>query len=575
MFEVEWDRFFELVTSGYGITVACAIIVGWAVCALWYLRKKVRPIQRQFEERYRSVAETNNKRDFAANFLELDEEFRTCPIIGHSWREFEETLLEPSDGDDRQWYLNAYPASNYFNRAALLGASVNLRYYNAVPNILTGLGILGTFIGLVAGIYLASHGLGSDDVDQAKQALEKLLNGASLAFITSITGLFLSILFSTIEKRWIHNFDELCSKWVRALDERLERVTPEKVALETLAQTRLQTKSLQQFTDQLVFQLAEAFEKSMENSLQPALGQVVEQLQGLREDQVKASDETLERLISEFSTTISGAAGEEMKAFASAVGQMSTGLQEQISAMSQSHERMQRSSQQAVHQLTETFRESSRQLNEELAASVRDMVGQISATVAEMTTELKRASETTTSNMNQIVERFDESVAKLRQSVADVREITTQTKYVTEGLDELIHAMRESHDQLAATAEPIRRASEQFSATAAAMGGSSDSMQQSGQLLSNTLENLAGLQEEIREAWNDYQNRFEQVDASLERVFGQLDDGLKRYADSTSTYMKELDHHASDVVRTLAGAVRELNDSIDELAELNRSGVPA
>lgn len=554
-------------TSYEGVIVFCGSIAGWLFFELWRFSRQVSPVQKRFRQRYELLAAAEGGEGFAAALYDLDEKFRTCPTIGHSWSEFTETLIEPPEGDDRERYLNPYPAAQYFNRSALLGASVNLRFYNALPNFLTGSGILGTFIGLVAGIYLASHGLGSADVDQAKEALEHLLNGASLAFLTSIVGLVSSIVFSTLEKRWVHDFDELCSSWVKALDARLERVTPEKVALQSLAQAKQQTLALQQFSDQLVFQLAEALEKSITQPLQPMMGQVVEQLEGLRQDQVKASDETLERLITEFSSTISGAAGEEMRAFADAVGRMSSGLQEQITAMSQSHEQMQRSSQEAVAELTHTFRESSRQLNEELASSVRDMVGQISTTVAEMTTELKRATETTTENMKQIVERFDESVAKLRRSVADMQLVTTQTREVTEGLDGLIAAMRESHVELAATAEPIRAAGDQFTATASAMARSSENMERGSQLLSNTLNNLAGLQEEIKDAWEDYRSRFEGIDGSLERVFGQLDDGLKRYAESTRDYMQELDRHAGDVVRTLAGAVKELEQSIEELTE--------
>lgn len=536
--------------------------------ALRRFNVRISPVLKRFEKHYQTLIRTEGEEGFAADFEELNEEFQSCPMLGHSWREFADTLIEPPDDDEEERFLTPYPAGQYFNRGTLLGPAVNLRLYNALPNMLTGAGILGTFIGLVAGIYQASNGLGSADVEQAKNALEYLLNGAALAFLTSIVGLFTSIIFSAVEKRRVHSFDSLCNRWVEALDARLERVTPEKVALQGLAQSKQQTLAMQQFSDQLAFQLVEALEKAVTQPLQPVMGQVVDQLQGLRDDHTKTSDETLERLISEFSNSITGAAGEEMRAFSETIGKMSHGLQEQIGAMAESHDRMQRSSQEAVTELTETFRESSRQLNEELSASVRDMVGQISATVAEMTAELKKATETTTENMNQIVERFDESVAKLRRSVSDIQQVTTQTREMTEGMDSLITAMNESHSSLAATAEPIRVAGEQFSSTAAAMGRSSQNMEQSSELVSNTLTNLTELQEEIKDSWEDYRARFEGIDESLERVFDQLDGGLKRYAESTRDYMQGLDKHAGEVVRSLAGAVKELEQTIEELAEV-------
>lgn len=555
-------------TSIAGVITLCSALLLWAMVALRRFNVRISPVLKRFEKHYQTLIRTEGEEGFAADFEELNEEFQSCPMLGHSWREFADTLIEPPDDDEEERFLTPYPAGQYFNRGTLLGPAVNLRLYNALPNMLTGAGILGTFIGLVAGIYQASNGLGSADVEQAKNALEYLLNGAALAFLTSIVGLFTSIIFSAVEKRRVHSFDSLCNRWVEALDARLERVTPEKVALQGLAQSKQQTLAMQQFSDQLAFQLVEALEKAVTQPLQPVMGQVVDQLQGLRDDHTKTSDETLERLISEFSNSITGAAGEEMRAFSETIGKMSHGLQEQIGAMAESHDRMQRSSQEAVTELTETFRESSRQLNEELSASVRDMVGQISATVAEMTAELKKATETTTENMNQIVERFDESVAKLRRSVSDIQQVTTQTREMTEGMDSLITAMNESHSSLAATAEPIRVAGEQFSSTAAAMGRSSQNMEQSSELVSNTLTNLTELQEEIKDSWEDYRARFEGIDESLERVFDQLDGGLKRYAESTRDYMQGLDKHAGEVVRSLAGAVKELEQTIEELAEV-------
>lgn len=556
------------VTSIVGIIILCGALLLWAVLALRTFNRRVSPVLNRFNKHYQALHRTEGEEGFAANFEELDEKFRDCPILGHSWREFSDTLIEPPDGDEEERFLTPYPAGQYFNRSTLLGPAINLRLYNALPNMLTGAGILGTFIGLVAGIYQASQGLGSADVGQAKESLEYLLNGAALAFLTSIVGLLSSIIFSVVEKRKVHSFDSLCNHWVEALDARLERVTPEKVALQGLAQSKQQTLAMQQFSDQLAFQLVEALEKAVTQPLQPIMGQVVDQLQALRDDHTKISDETLERLISEFSNSITGAAGEEMRAFSETIGRMSHGLQEQIGAMAESHERMQRSSQEAVTELTETFRESSRQLNEELSTSVREMVNQISNTVTEMTAELKKATETTTDNMNQIVERFDESVAKLRRSIADIQEVTTQTREVTEGLDGLISAMNDSHSSLAATAEPIRLAGEQFASTATTMGRSSQNMEHSSELMSNALNNLSGLQEKIKDSWEDYRVRFEGIDESLERVFDQLDGGLKRYAESTRDYMQGLDKHAGEVVRSLAGAVKELEQTIEELAEV-------
>jgi hypothetical protein len=79
--------------------------------------------------------------------------------------------------------------------------------------------ILGTFIGLVAGIYLASTNLASDNIVLAKQAMQQLLHGASLAFITSIFGLSSSIVFS-----WRENIGFIASMNAWAVGSRNSKI---------------------------------------------------------------------------------------------------------------------------------------------------------------------------------------------------------------------------------------------------------------------------------------------------------------------------------------------------------------
>lgn len=61
-----------------------------------------------------------------------------------------------------------------------------------VPSILTGIGILGTFIGLIVGV----GGVGFSTVTAAINGVETLLHGIEIAFYTSIAGLILSIMFN-------------------------------------------------------------------------------------------------------------------------------------------------------------------------------------------------------------------------------------------------------------------------------------------------------------------------------------------------------------------------------------------
>jgi hypothetical protein len=74
-------------------------------------------------------------------------------------------------------------------------------------------------------------------------------------------------------------------------------------------------------------------------------------------------------------------------------------------------------------------------------------------------------------------------------------------------------------------------------------------------------------QHSISTAWNRYQDRFEGIDHSLQNVFGLLDDGLLRYAEKVTEFVRELDQNTAKIVQDLAGATGELQGAIEDLLE--------
>ena len=61
---------------------------------------------------------------------------------------------------------------------------MNLRFWNSVPALLVGLGILGTFVGLVGGL-IPFSGISFEETGEIRSAIEGLLSGVSTAFVTS------------------------------------------------------------------------------------------------------------------------------------------------------------------------------------------------------------------------------------------------------------------------------------------------------------------------------------------------------------------------------------------------------
>lgn len=79
-------------------------------------------------------------------------------------------------------------------RESVLGPSFSTsRLILAIPSILTGLGVLGTFVGLQLGI-------GSLDFSDLEKSIRPLIQGCAVAFSSSVWGVGASLLFSAWEK---------------------------------------------------------------------------------------------------------------------------------------------------------------------------------------------------------------------------------------------------------------------------------------------------------------------------------------------------------------------------------------
>ena len=101
---------------------------------------------------------------------------------------------------------------------AVVDGAVNQRLAEALPGIFVALGIFGTFLGLVLGL----KGLNFDAQANLREGIEQLISGLSLAFHTSLFGIFFSIIFS-LSYRWLVRRLE---RAVDSLDNVLVRVFP-------------------------------------------------------------------------------------------------------------------------------------------------------------------------------------------------------------------------------------------------------------------------------------------------------------------------------------------------------------
>ncbi len=618
----------KALTSFYGVCVIIVAIISWAILAARRFSSRMTPIEVQLQIACKLLNNYSSEERFAAHFHDFDKDIRNIELIRHPWHEFYKALL-PAPDESPPVVFNTQGADAFFSREAFLGNRINIRFYNALPNLLTGAGILGTFVGLVAGIYLASGGLASPHVADAKEALQNLLHGASLAFWTSIAGLLASILFSWREKHTLHRLEGFRHQWVSGLDARLQRLTPEKIARDTQKDVRQQTASLEQFTTELAFQVAQAFEEKISAPMAPVLDRLVTAVEGLRSDQGRSNDDLLLQVVQRFTDSISGAAGQEMTAFGATVRELTEKLDRQVGQISERSERMEQASRESIRVLGDVFQEGGDKLRDQVSASVGEITSNLGAVVAEMSAQLRQAStsiadrneqmdkasreslqamgdafqeggarfreqvsasvgEITTSlgdtatrmaqllrsasedaanSMRQISKTFEESVSRVGNTLDSIREITLDTRGVMTSTQALLGSVQTTHGQVAGLGDSLREVATDISGSAQESRRTAETIATAVSQVSATVRQLDDSHSRIKDVWAQYQGRFEAVDASLARVFSEIEAGLGRYASTVKEFVEGLDTHTSSITRDLAGAVGELHEAVEDLRD--------
>ena len=179
---------------------------------------------------------------------ELHEEFVRKGELTEAWQEFEDSLItgkrpENREAENQEVVYKTDEASLFFSEERLLEQHLNLRFWNSVPALLVGLGILGTFVGLVWGLIPFSD-IDFTNTDQIREAIKELLSGVSTAFVSSVWGMLASLLFNGLEKWRIGRVSRAIADLQRALDQIFTLTRAEEIAMRQQDELAQQTAAL-------------------------------------------------------------------------------------------------------------------------------------------------------------------------------------------------------------------------------------------------------------------------------------------------------------------------------------------
>lgn len=159
------------------------------------------------------------------------------------WSRIEDSLVQYVNADGvEEWYLTA-PAREVLTEESVSERYYHSSFYQAVPGILTGLGLTATFVAIL--VALSSLRVTVLNDTETVTGIKELIEGLSGKFLSSIAGLVLSIVFLFVERKWCERrltgaFEDL----VDAVAHLIPTITPARVQIETQVLLARQCASL-------------------------------------------------------------------------------------------------------------------------------------------------------------------------------------------------------------------------------------------------------------------------------------------------------------------------------------------
>lgn len=469
---------------------------------------------------------------------------------GLLWQEFDESLVYSSD---KTKLSNTLEAEHFFNSHTLAPGLTSSRLLSAAPSFLTALGLLGTFVGLMLG--LKALQINAGEVDTLKEGITVMINGAAVAFMTSVWGVFLSLLLSFIEKMIERGALRDIRKLQHDIDTLYPRLPAEHSLVQIAAATDESKLALQELHERIGDRLQEAV-SGVSDSMQEAFTRAIETvmepaIQALVNNTSQQSTQALEGLVTQFMDGLKGAGAEQgllMERAAGEVQQAVAGMSAQMGTLFSQLEEQQLK----MKEHTEATSKDYANMLQEQAADEKQRHQQLEESFTRLMTKFGEASEgqvqavvdASSQQQNQLNQTFTEALKGLQSLMSSHASDASEREQQIEGRfnGQLERLAQEQQQLLAAVSEGVQKTQQQM----IELGGQhqqlmgemkeiTQAVQSSSQNMSSTASQLGLLSGNLRTATEVLDKRMEAVSLALQGASEQNEQLAKQVGQQAET----------------------------------------
>jgi hypothetical protein len=273
----------------------------------------------------------------------LEQIFQIKGVLGHLWREYADSLHKQAGDGLSVRFRSTMPAGVIFRPDVLVDIPLRSDFFKHLPGLFTGVGIIGTFYGLLIGM---QSFVVSDNPVIVRASLTRLLHGVSEAFLVSASAITLAMIVTFIEKLVVSRLNSKVEQLVQLLDGMFEGGAGEEYLARLVSASERSSENtaglLKGDLKQILTELSEKqiaaanagadalgnrIAASIEEGLKAPLTEIADSLKNAEKDQGEALQVMLAAMFDNFN--------EQMKAlFDSQVSEMNSLQKQAIDALS-------------------------------------------------------------------------------------------------------------------------------------------------------------------------------------------------------------------------------------------------
>ena len=372
----------------------------------------------------------------------LEELFQDRPF-SNLWKEYRASLHQMQMvNSDKESVRSTLTSDFYFSKEAVVDSYINAEFFKHLPGILTGVGIIGTFSGLI-------WGLRQFDSANAVETLNLLLGEVSSAFLGSGIAIFVAIFITFFEKQTLNRCYQQVEELTKLLDSLYKAGVGEDYLARLVKATEISAANSANLKNVLIENLeilmtkqsaiiGETISKSLEQPINKLMT-IVEKASG---DQSGVIKSLVESLMGTFITKIDEAFGTQIEAVNQAIYRSTATMESVEGSMRRLLDDIAMASQQAVKSMSEQMLETVIQANinqDQKNQLLRDVV----ADLHQMNQEHQVKSQATIEQtMSKVLHSFEQSLGQFA-SARELQNTQDETRNSS-----LMQATKEIHQQM-------------------------------------------------------------------------------------------------------------------------------